>query len=59
MSEQVVTQIKLATETLGKQLPCPCDLIKEFLEATPKRNKEDSGFIQGPLRGIRHMFDMG
>ena len=59
MSEEVVTQVKPAIETLGKQLHCPCDLMKGFREATPKRNRENSGFIQGPLSAISHMFDIG
>ena len=56
---EVVRQLKRATDPLGKQLDCPCDLMKEFVEATPKRNKENSGLIQGPLRAISHMFIMG
>ena len=55
----VVRQIKRATDPLGKQLDCPCDLMKEFRQAPPKRSEENNGLIQGSLMAISHMFDMG
>ena len=58
-SEEVVRQIKAATDPLSKQIKQQCDLMRELHQASAKRNEETGGLIQSSSKAPNLRSDRG